>query len=46
MWPLASQLLDIALADPKVESAWVEVDKPHVLRFADSVSVRVEGTRA
>jgi D-erythro-7,8-dihydroneopterin triphosphate epimerase len=40
---LASELLAIALEDPRVHSAWVEVDKPHALRFADSVSVRVEG---
>ena len=43
---LATRLLEIALADPKVESAWVEVDKPDALRFADSVSVRVDGARA
>ncbi len=43
---LATRLLEIALADPRVESAWVEVDKPGALRFADSVSVRVDGERA
>ena len=43
---LATRLLEIALAHPKVESAWVEVDKPGALRFADSVSVRVDGERA
>ncbi len=43
---LATRLLEIALADPKVESAWVEVDKPEALRFTDSVSVRVDGVQA
>jgi len=43
---LATQLLEIVLVDPRVESAWIEVDKPGALRFADSVSVRVDGERA
>ena len=43
---LASRLLETVLADPRVESAWIEVDKPHALRFADSVSVRVDGVQA
>ena len=43
---LATRLLEVALSDPKVESAWVEIDKPDALRFADSVSVRVDGERA
>ena len=43
---LAARLLETVLADPKVESAWIEVGKPHALRFADSVSVRVDGVQA
>ena len=36
---LAAHILDIAMEDEKVQRASVEVDKPHALRFADSVSV-------
>lgn len=38
---LAHQILKICLSDPKVEKATVKVDKPHALRFAESVSVEV-----
>lgn len=39
---LAGRLLDLVLADPLVRRAKVEIDKPHALRFADSVSVTME----
>lgn len=42
---LAQRVLDIVLADPTVRSATVEIDKPHALRFCDSVSVTVSGAR-
>ena len=39
---LASRILDIVTGFSGVEQATVRVDKPHALRFADSVSVEVE----
>jgi len=36
---LSADILDIAMAEPATQGAWVEVDKPHALRFADSVSM-------
>ena len=36
---LASTILALVMDDKKVIKATVEVDKPHALRFADSVSV-------
>ncbi len=36
---LASACLDIIMEEAKVSRATVEVDKPHALRFAESVSV-------
>jgi D-erythro-7,8-dihydroneopterin triphosphate epimerase len=39
---LSQKLLDIIMEDPLVKRARVEVDKPHALRFAESVSVEVE----
>ncbi|CUB02229.1 dihydroneopterin triphosphate 2'-epimerase [Marinomonas fungiae] len=38
---LTTQLLDICLMPEQVTYAEVEVDKPHALRFADSVSFRL-----
>ena len=38
---LASDLLDICTRSSKVRKAEVTVDKPHALRFADSVSITV-----
>lgn len=38
---LTAQLLDICLSPNQVTFAEVEVDKPHALRFADSVSFRL-----
>ena len=42
---LASRVLEVVMQDTKVERATVEVDKPHALRFADSVSVVCTATR-
>jgi len=42
---LAADLLDIAMTHPSVEYARVSVDKPHALRFADSVSITMENKR-
>ncbi len=42
---LAERVLRAVLDEPRVEAATVEVDKPGALRFADSVSVTVSGTR-
>ncbi|MDX1341130.1 MAG: dihydroneopterin triphosphate 2'-epimerase [Reinekea sp.] len=39
---LAGDLLDIAQTHPDVLFARVSVDKPHALRFADSVSITME----
>lgn len=39
---LTADLLEICAADPAVTHARVTVDKPHALRFADSVSVTLE----
>lgn len=36
---LAHHILEIVMDHPKVQHAQVEVDKPHALRYADSVSV-------
>jgi len=36
---LASRILEIVMADPKVHRATVEVEKPEALRYVDSVSV-------
>lgn len=38
---LVHDVLDIAMNHPSVRKASVEVDKPHALRFADSVSLRM-----
>jgi len=42
---LTAELLAIASADEQVSFAEVRVDKPHALRFADSVSVTLSATR-
>lgn len=43
---LAADLLAIASDSEQVSFAEVRVDKPHALRFADSVSVTLNATRA
>lgn len=42
---LVADLLDIAMEHSDVKFARVMVDKPHALRFADSVSITMEKTR-
>jgi D-erythro-7,8-dihydroneopterin triphosphate epimerase len=40
---LAAEILRIVLSDSRVLRATIEVDKPHALRFADSVSIACSG---
>ncbi|MEC9482218.1 MAG: dihydroneopterin triphosphate 2'-epimerase [Halomonas sp.] len=42
---MTRELLDIVMGHPQVLTAQVEIDKPHALRFADSVSVTLSATR-
>ena len=42
---LTKKILDLAMEDERVLRARVEVDKPHALRFAKSVSVQMEARR-
>lgn len=42
---LTKNLLEIIMEDDRVRWAKVEVDKPHALRFAESVSFEMEATR-
>jgi len=42
---LTQQILDLILLNTQVEWAKVEVDKPHALRFAESVSIELESSR-
>lgn len=42
---LTADVLNIASAHPAVRFAEVEVDKPHALRFADSVSLTLSITK-
>lgn len=42
---LTQKILDIVFEDKKVKWAKVEVDKPHALRFAESVSITMEKSR-
>ncbi|MFA8436303.1 MAG: dihydroneopterin triphosphate 2'-epimerase [Marinifilaceae bacterium] len=42
---LTQKILDTIMEDERVEYARVEVDKPHALRFAESVSVELETSR-
>ena len=37
---LSKTILDIIFRNPLVRAACVEIDKPHALRFADSVSIK------
>jgi len=41
---LVAEVLDICSAHPTVTRAVVTIDKPHALRFADSVSLSLEYT--
>ena len=40
-----ADLLDMAMAKPAVMHAQVTIDKPHALRFADSVSLSMSASR-
>ena len=42
---LTKKILDLIMEDEKVKWAKVEVDKPHALRFAESVSLEMEASR-
>ena len=42
---LTKKILDIVMEDERVVRAKVEVDKPHALRFAESVSLQMEAKR-
>ncbi|TKG93497.1 dihydroneopterin triphosphate 2'-epimerase [Puteibacter caeruleilacunae] len=42
---LTNKILEIVMEDTRVKWAKVEVDKPHALRFAESVSVELEQHR-
>ena len=42
---LAGFILDIVLENEKVTKATVEIDKPHALRFAESVSIELTRER-
>jgi len=42
---LASRVLRIVMEEEKVQKATIEVDKPHALRFTDSVSVSCSAER-
>lgn len=43
---LCDEILGLIMADERVERATVEVDKPHALRFADSVSITSSAERS
>ncbi|HDZ55976.1 MAG TPA: dihydroneopterin triphosphate 2'-epimerase [Pseudomonas xinjiangensis] len=42
---LTQELLDLVMRHPQVQYAEVEVDKPHALRFAESVSITLSAQR-
>jgi D-erythro-7,8-dihydroneopterin triphosphate epimerase len=42
---LTQEILDLVMSHPEVRYAEVEVDKPHALRFAESVSITLAGHR-
>lgn len=42
---LTQELLDLVMTYPQVRYAEVEVDKPHALRFAESVSITLSDSR-
>lgn len=42
---LTQELVDLVMAHKEVEYVEVEVDKPHALRYSDSVSVTSSGKR-
>lgn len=42
---MTREVLDLAMAPEPVLEAEAEIDKPHALRFSDSVSVALQATR-
>ena len=42
---LAADVLELVMSDERVAFAEVEVDKPHALRFSDSVSALLSASR-
>jgi D-erythro-7,8-dihydroneopterin triphosphate epimerase len=42
---LTKNIIDLIMTDERVFRARVEVDKPHALRFAESVSFEMEASR-
>jgi len=42
---LTNDILELIFQEPKVAYAKVEVDKPHALRFSDSVSAEIARSR-
>jgi D-erythro-7,8-dihydroneopterin triphosphate epimerase len=42
---LTKKVLDLIMEDQRVKWSRVEVDKPHALRFAESVSLEMEAER-
>ncbi|AZC22662.1 MULTISPECIES: dihydroneopterin triphosphate 2'-epimerase [Pseudomonas] len=42
---LTQELLDLVMGNASVQYAEVEVDKPHALRFAESVSITLAASR-
>jgi D-erythro-7,8-dihydroneopterin triphosphate epimerase len=42
---LTQELLDLVMSHSEVQYAEVEVDKPHALRFAESVSITLSADR-
>ncbi|AIS19619.1 dihydroneopterin triphosphate 2'-epimerase [Pseudomonas rhizosphaerae] len=42
---LTQEILDLVMQNTAVRYAEVEVDKPHALRFAESVSITLAGSR-
>lgn len=43
---MVNDLVEIVMAHPAAHRVQVEVDKPHALRFSDSVSLTMEASRA
>lgn len=42
---MTQDILDRIMSNPQVQQAQVEVDKPHALRFSDSVSITLAAQR-
>ncbi|WP_445000968.1 dihydroneopterin triphosphate 2'-epimerase [Halomonas mongoliensis] len=42
---MTREVLDLIMSHQQVLTAQVEIDKPHALRFADSVSITLSATR-